>query len=428
MLCLFLCLYLSGLGYAQYPSFGKNRVKYHKFKWRYIQSEHFDVYYYHKKNYALATFTIDALEAAYIQLKEDFDHELNNRISVLTYASHNDFSQTNVIPLPLFAEGIGGVTDKYKNRITIPFLGDFADYRRVLHHELVHAVINDAYYGGSIQNIISRNIRLVFPLWFEEGLAEYLALGWDTNTDMFIREAVISGKLPSLKKLSGYYAYRGGQSFWYFVAMTYGRFKITEVLKSFRLGRNLDGVFNRVFGRDIDEMSDQWHAFLKRRYFPEVNKRSHLSEVGKKITSKKGAYVTSPAISPNGNQIAYIASKHSHFEVRLVEALTGKKIKTLINGQNNVDFEELNILEPNISWSPNGKKIVLSAKSRGRDRIAIVDIDTKKKKFFKFPSHDAIGSVSWSPDGRFIAFDGNIGPYQDIFLPRIIFWRLVSSD
>ena len=29
---------------------------------------------------------------------------------------------------------------------------------------------------------------------------------------------------------------------------------------------------------------------------------------------------------------------------------------------------------------------------------------------------DAIGSVSWSPDGDKLAFDGNIGPYQDIFV------------
>ena len=30
---------------AQYFSFGKNRVQYKDFNWRYIQSEHFDVFY-----------------------------------------------------------------------------------------------------------------------------------------------------------------------------------------------------------------------------------------------------------------------------------------------------------------------------------------------------------------------------------------------
>ena len=35
---------------AQYVNFGKNRVQYQNFEWRYIQSKHFDVYYYGDKN------------------------------------------------------------------------------------------------------------------------------------------------------------------------------------------------------------------------------------------------------------------------------------------------------------------------------------------------------------------------------------------
>lgn len=72
--------------------------------------------------------------------------------------------------------------------------------------------MNDMFYGGSIQNIIANNISLQFPLWFSEGLAEYEALGWDVDTDMFIRDASISEYLPEINQLGGYFAYRGGQS------------------------------------------------------------------------------------------------------------------------------------------------------------------------------------------------------------------------
>ena len=30
------------------------------------------------------------------------------------------------------------------------------------------------------------------PLWFTEGMAEYQSLGWDIDTDMFIRDAAIN--------------------------------------------------------------------------------------------------------------------------------------------------------------------------------------------------------------------------------------------
>ncbi|HBD42217.1 MAG TPA: hypothetical protein DC011_00755, partial [Bacteroidetes bacterium] len=59
---------------AQQVYFGKNRVQYEDFDWRYIESEHFDIYYYDQKNYHLAQFTAESIEAALQQLGGDFDH------------------------------------------------------------------------------------------------------------------------------------------------------------------------------------------------------------------------------------------------------------------------------------------------------------------------------------------------------------------
>ncbi len=43
-------LIASSISYSQYFSYGKNRVQYEDFQWRYLQSKHFDVYYYGEKN------------------------------------------------------------------------------------------------------------------------------------------------------------------------------------------------------------------------------------------------------------------------------------------------------------------------------------------------------------------------------------------
>lgn len=403
---------------AQYFSFGKNRVQYQNFEWRFIQSKHFDIYYYGEKNYELAEFSAQSLESAYKQLQEDFDHEIVNRIPLIIYDSHNDFAQTNVVNLPLSAEGIGGVTDKLKNRMTVPFAGDYNDFRRTLHHELVHAVFNDMFYGGTIQSIIRNNIQLVFPNWFEEGLAEYMALGWDSNTDMFVRDAVINGYLPPIPYLSGYYAYRGGQSVWNFIAEEYGREKIAEILNRIKTSRSIEYGFRDALGYSVQELSEQWEQSLKERYFPEVAERENAKAIASLMTRRGqyGTYNTSPAISPQGDKIAFITNKRGYFDVIVINALNGQKLKTLIRGEDNPDFEELNILNPNITWSPDGRKLALSTKAKGIDDIAIVDYRTGKVEKVRFDELDAIGSVSWSPDGQKLAFDGNIGPYQDIFV------------
>src|SRR5690625_7672652 len=106
-----------------------------------------------------------------------FDHTLTDRIPVIIYDSHSDFSQTNVVPLPIDAQGIGGVTDKLQNRMTQPFMGDYVDFRRTLQHELLHAFVNDMYYGGTLQSMMRSNIQLQMPLWFEEGRSEERRVG-----------------------------------------------------------------------------------------------------------------------------------------------------------------------------------------------------------------------------------------------------------
>ena len=72
----------------------------------------------------------------------------------------NEFQQNNVVSVYM-QEGILGVTELYKNRVVMPFEGDYQEFRNTLHHELVHAMINDMVYGGRIQNNIINPKRLL---------------------------------------------------------------------------------------------------------------------------------------------------------------------------------------------------------------------------------------------------------------------------
>ena len=159
--------------------FGQNKVQYRDFDWNFISSPQFDIYYYGNE-IELAHFTMAAAGEAYEQIAKHLRWNLKKRVPIIVYHSHNEFQQTNVIA-QYMQEGIGGVTELFKNRIVIPFEGDYAAFRHVIHHELVHAMINDLVYGGRMQNVISGQIRLQIPLWANEGLAEYLSSNWDTQ-------------------------------------------------------------------------------------------------------------------------------------------------------------------------------------------------------------------------------------------------------
>ncbi len=197
--------------------FGKNKVTRSRFEWSYLETAHVDVYFY-EGGEELARMAGTMIEDAYERLSADLGHELSARVPVILYRSHNDFEETNVI-LELIGETTGGFTEVFKNRIVVPFEGSYKKLRHVLHHELVHAMQFDMLYGGILESLLTRQYMFRMPLWFAEGMAEYESVGWDTEADMVMRDAVITGYLPPLEHLQGgYLVYKGGQSFFRFVA------------------------------------------------------------------------------------------------------------------------------------------------------------------------------------------------------------------
>lgn len=402
--------------FAQATVFGKNKMQYKEFEWYYIQSNHFDVYFNQDGNY-LAEFTADVAESSYQSISKSFRYQITNRIPIIVYNSHNEFQQTNVVSEYL-EEGIGGVTELFKNRIVLPFEGDYGKFRHVIHHELVHAVINDMFYGGTLQSIISGNITLQLPLWFNEGIAEYEALKWDVNSDMFIRDAIINGYLPPIQYLNGYLAYRGGQSLWYYISQKYGEEKIGDILTRVKSTRSVDGGFRSAIGLSIEELSERWQKALKVLYWPDIAKREDPIDYARRLTdhSKDGSfYNTSPAISPQGDRIAFISNRDDYFDVFLMNTIDGTIEKKLIEGQRTADFEELHLLTPGMSWSPDGKRVALATKSGEQDAIIIVDVQSEDIQKLEF-GLDGIFSVDWSPMGNKIAFVGNANQQSDIYM------------
>jgi Tol biopolymer transport system component len=425
-LLLFTIFILFGIT-KSYSQFGQNKVQYKVFEWKYLQSQHFDVYFSQGGEY-IAQFTAKAAEDALIDLENNIGYSIKNRIPILVYNSHNDFQQTNAIDEYL-PEGVGGVTELFKNRIVVPFEGDYEKFRHVIHHELLHAYMNDMYYGGSIQNIISQNIRLQFPMWFTEGMAEYQSLGgMDKANDMFIRDAVIYDYLPQLEYIDGYLSYRGGQSFFSWLADEYGKEKIRDLMIQIKALSDVDEGFLDVYNVNLEKLSEKWHKYLKQTYWNDINLRQELNDFAIRVTNSRkgdGFYNTAPAISPKGDLIAFISNRDDYFSVYIANIKTRKIIKKLISGNQTADFEELHLLTPGLCWSPDGRKIAISVKSGSKDAIYIIDINSGDEMTLPI-KFDGIFSVDWNPVYNSLVFRGDNSKQSDIYIYDLTFKKLTS--
>ena len=406
--------------------FGRNKLQHQVFDFKIITTAHFDVYYYPEEREA----ALDAArmaERSYSRLSRILAHEFEERKPIILYASHSQFQQTNALP-GFISEGTGGVTEFGKRRVIMPFTGAYADFEHVLTHELVHAFQFDVIARGITNQFSPINFQI--PLWFVEGMAEYLSIGkLDTHTHSWLRDAVLTGYLRTIPEMSArddYLSYRFGQSLWAFIGAKFGDETIGLLLqRSMRLG--LEVAFQTTLGVTLAQLSDEWIESVRTGYLPEAAKHAGAGELGDKITnhafmSRSGEFASylAPALSPDGTEIVYLSDRgnklYSFYDLWLASAKDGKVIDRLIAAERSPDFESLRFLNSSASWSPDGKQLAFVAQDGGRDALYVYDVRRRRVARKIAVELDGLQNPTFSPDGMRIAFTGLKGGISDLYV------------
>ncbi len=402
---------------AQY--FGQNKVQHRHLDFSIIQTEHFDVYYYEGEREA----AIDGArmaERAYARLSRLLSHRYRERQPIILYASHSEFQQNNVTNI---GEGTGGVTEPYRHRILLPFTGSYAEFEHVLQHEIVHQFQFDIFAAGTVGAGLQQLMAVNPPLWFMEGLAEYLSLGSvNAQTAMWLRDDVLEGRLPTISQLTrdpSFTPYRYGHALWSYIGEQWGDESISQILHS----ASVSGVapaFQRVLGVSLDELSHQWHIAIEREYRPLLATEQTADSIARPILTKRrssGTLHISPSISPDGEYIAYLSEgKWYWIDLYLAKAETGRVERRLVKSAFSSEFESLRFLNSAGSWSYDARLLAFAAKRGGRDDLVIFDVNRNKVvNRIEVPLH-GLTTPSWSPDATQLVFTGYDGGISDLFI------------
>src|SRR5213592_4407124 len=244
---------------AQY--FGRNAVQYETFHFKILKTQHFDIYFYDREA-DLAAEAGRMAERWYTRLSTVLRHQLSGRQPLILYADAPDFWQTNVFGGQQPGEGTGGVTESIKRRIVLPAGASLKETDHVIGHELTHAFQYDI--TGVGRGNMATGLNRV-PLWFIEGMAEYVSLGnVDTNTTMWMRDAVRTGRMPGFHELEDprWFPYRWGQSFWSYLGGTYGDDIVGALLRAAGRTGNVQASLETMTHRPVDSLIADWHRAL----------------------------------------------------------------------------------------------------------------------------------------------------------------------
>jgi Tol biopolymer transport system component len=403
---------------AQY--FGRNKVQYQAFRFDVLHTEHFHIYYYAEEK-AAASLVARMAERWYARHAASLQHQLHGPQPLILYASHPQFEQTNAISGEL-DEATGGVTEVLRRRIVLPLAGPLAETDHVIGHELVHAFQYDITGEGRGGNsAIPSATRM--PLWFIEGMAEYLSLGpKDPNTTMWVRDAALRHKLPSYRQLfdERYFPYRYGQAFLAYLASRYGENVLGELLRTAGRSGDIDKALLDVTKEKPDSLVLQWHDAVQAWVAASDSVLHPARDYGRLLEGdrRNARLNVAPALSPDGSRVAFFSDRGLFsIQLYLADARTGKVQRTLVKTAVDQHYESLEFINSAGAWDATGHRFAFGAVTDGRPVLTVLDARRDRvEREIPLKSLGEIFSPTWAPDGHAIAFSALVGGLLDLFV------------
>jgi Tol biopolymer transport system component len=254
-------------------------------------------------------------------------------------------------------------------------------------------------------------------------MAEYLSLGpVDAQTAMWMRDAALSEKLPAIRDLDSpdYFPYRWGHAFWAYIGAKYGDRTVASLIRSAANPRiDLEGLA-RQLGTEPDALTADWHAAIHRSLLELSADDPSIGSRPRRVVDREsggGRMNVGPRVSPDGRKVAFF-SERDRFSVELflADVDSGRVERKLLDTATDPHFDSLQFLSSAGDWSPDGRRLAMTAIRRGRPVLVLLDPARGRiDREIRLAGLDDALNPAFAPDGRSVVVSGNAGGLIDLY-------------
>jgi WD40 repeat protein len=418
--------------------FGKNRVQYREFTWFYYPSENFEVYYYIGGE-ELAQYTLMSCERNLKELQQFFDYTIEEKIEVLSYLNQSEFRQSNLGLTGDDQFNIGGAAKIVGSKMFTYYEGEHALLEKQIRENIARVLFAQLVYGGNWKDVLKNSTLLAVPKWFEEGIIAYAANGISTESSTFVKDLVKSNKFKSFNQFEGDDARLAGQTFWNFIAEVYGQNVIPNILYMAQASRNVESGFLYVLGLPLDQLSQEYVNFYKEKAgatrtellpaeirLPSTPSRDEVSAFRKnermlgdvQVKYKKRYSYSHFTLSPDGQYIAYVTHELGQYRIWIYDTVT-KTRKCILKREPRMERIP-DTTFPVLAWHPSGEILTYIFEKRANAWIGNYTIAEKKHTQKELFLIEKINSMQYSPDGKRMVLSAVNRGQTDLFLYQVI--------
>ena len=335
--------------------FGKNRVQFHdKFdEWLQYEAENYITYWYGEaRNIGEAAVLI--AEANYVEIQGLLEHQMSDKIELIVYTDLSDLKQSNIGAEDAFRNEQGRVKVT-GNKVFVYFDGDHTELRRQIREGTASVILSSMMFGENLQEIVQNAVLLDIPLWYSEGLVAYCGEEWSTEADEELRQYLVAHPKATFEDVIVERPRLAGHAWWYYIARTYGRSTIGNLLYLTRISRSVENAIDYVYALSFDEVAAGWETYYRERVSKDLENRQSLDSPTT-LKNKHRARITQMRLSPDGRRLAYVRNEIGRQDVYVVDLATQERERVLRVGYRNA-IQATDYRYPLIAWNPNNVEL-----------------------------------------------------------------------
>lgn len=417
--CLSLFLSMETKAQVNSVEFGKNRVQYQKFKWKYYQTENFNSYF-SQDGLGLGKYVAQVAEMELPSIEEFVEYGLQRRINIVVYNNYDEMQQSN-IGMGIDWQNTGGVTKLVNNKMIVYFDGNHDNLRRQIRQGIARVLVDNVLFGDDLGEFAANQALLDLPKWLTDGYIAYAAENWNTTLDDDLRGVMLAGEYNNFYQFAFEKPLLAGQGFWKYIADKYGKSKTTYFLYLARIYRNLNNASNKIAKKKFKKLLADFMTDVQTQYFKDVRGRRNTPRGQLSVTEeigKKDYFRFNANPLPRSFTYAMVEFTQGRYQVILMENFVNKKVLLKQGVRTREDDKHPNY--PLLAWDGKGTRLAVLYSEEGKTKFFVYDLVNRvklwKQEIEKF---DQIQDMKYMLDNNTLLFSGVRSGQTDIYVYKI---------
>ncbi len=417
--CLSIFLSMETAAQVNTVEFGKNRVQYQKFKWKYYQTENFNTYF-SQDGLGLGKYVAQVAEMELPSIEEFVEYGLQRRINIVVYNNYDEMQQSN-IGLGIDWQNTGGVTKLVNNKMILYFDGNHDNLRRQVRQGLAKVLVDNILFGDDLGEYAANQALLDLPKWLTDGYIEYAAENWSTSLDDDLRAVMLGGDYNNFYQFAFEKPMLAGHAFWKYIADKYGKGKTTYFLYLARIYRNLNNASNKIAKKKFKKILQDFMVDVQAQYFKDIRGRRNTPKGQLSISEtigKKDYFHFNANPIPRSFSYAVVEFKQGRYEVVLMENFINRKVLVKQGVRTREDDKHPNY--PLLAWDGKGTRLAVLYNEKGKTKFFVYDLVNRTKLWKQdIEKFDQIQDMKYMLDNNTLLFSGVRSGQTDIYVYKI---------